>query len=159
MTLEQVNALVTVLDLSKVVKDGMCVSEPILCRINNSWVDVFFTYGINYDDEKYSGPISVFGIDSEKKEVSFIKRSSEFDFPVSMDDVVSPLDWNEEGAQFYDSYAGAYEEMRRKLLNGEKNDISKKVITNYIELLKKYTDDSLWCIYSVLLKDIYEYLS
>lgn len=158
MTLEQVYALVTILDFSGVVKDGMCVSEPILCQINNTWTDVFFTYGINYDDENYSGPVAVFGIDSEKKEVSFIKSSSEYHFPLSADDVVIPSDWDEEGACVYDAYAETYEKMRRKLLNGEKDDRSREVIRKYIDLLKEYTDGSFWCVYSILLRDLYEYL-
>lgn len=158
MTLEKVNTLVTILDLSCVVKDGMCVSEPILCQIDNLWIDVFFTYGINYDDENYSGPISVFGINAEKKVISFIKNSSEYGFALSADDVVNASDWDEEGARFYEDYARAYEEMRSKILRGSKDDISKETIRNYIDLLNKYTDESLWSVYSVLLKDIYEYL-
>lgn len=158
MTLEQVNALVTILDLSHIVKDGMCLSEPIMCQASNEWIDVFFTYGINYDEENYSGPISVFGINSEKKEILFIKTCLEFDFPISADDVVSSSNWNEEGARFYDDYSKSYEKMRSKLLSGKKDDISKEAIQDYIDLLKKYTDESFWCIYSVLLKDVYNYL-
>lgn len=158
MTLEQVNALITILDLSNVVKDGLCVSEPILCKYNNIWIDVFFTYGINYDEENYSGPISVFGINSEKKEISFVKKSSEYNFSITADEILKPSDWCEEGSKFYDDYAIAYEKMRLEILGGERNDISEKVIREYIELLKKYTDESLWGIYSILLKDIYKYL-
>lgn len=158
MTLEQVNALVTILNLSHIVKDGMCLSEPIMCKYGDSWIDVFFTYGINYDAEKYSGPISVFGIDSEIKKVVFTKRGSEYDFPISSDTEVDACDWNEEGSKFYDDYSDAYEKLRKNLLSGKNNDSTVSAVRDYIDLLKKYTDESLWGIYSVVLKDIQKYL-
>lgn len=158
MTLEQVNALVTILDLSNIVKDGMCLSEPIMCKYDNTWIDVFFTYGINYDEEKYSGPISVFGIDSELKKVVFTKTGAEYNFPISSEVEVDAYDWDEEGARFYDAYAESYEKLREKLLDGINDDSTVIAVKDYVDLIKNYTDGSLWDVYSVLLKDIYEFL-
>ena len=158
MTLEQVNNLVTILDLSNVIKDGMCVSEPILCWINGAWVDVFFTYGINYEQENYSGPISVFGINSIAREIVFIKNSTEFEFVLSADDIVKPSDWEEENSVYYNEYANSYESMRNVLQNKENNDVSKEIIKNYVDNLHKFVDSSFWDVYSALLKDINKFL-
>jgi len=154
MTLEEINALVTIPDLSGVVKDGMCCSEPVMCLIDREWIDVFFTYAVNYDEESYSGPISVFGIDSEKKKVVFIKNSGQWESNKSGDDIVYPADWKEENSVYYDQYAEAYEQMRKAVLSENPPEDSAVRVSAYIDLLRKYVDEALWDFYSVLLGDL-----
>lgn len=158
MTLEQVNALVTMPELNNVIKDGMCLSEPILCQYEDKWIDVYFTYGIYYMEEKYSGPIAVVGINSEEKRVVFTDFSNRFMFSLSAKDVVEPKDWEEKNAVYYEEYASSYNNLRQIVLNNDKSEYAQEMIKSYLDLLQKYVDQCFWSVYSILLKDIYEYI-
>ncbi|MCM1541015.1 MAG: hypothetical protein NC121_07120 [Blautia sp.] len=154
MKLEEVNALVTTFDLYDVIKDGMCYSEPVLMSVKGRWVDVFFTYSINYEEKQYSGPVSVFGIDFENRQVAFKADAESFHFEKSADDIVRPEDWDEESAIYYDDYAAAYELLRQNLLTGKYQECNSKCVADYLSLLEKYVDGSLWEFYFVLTKDL-----
>ena len=155
MTLEQVKATVTDLDLRDILKEGLCLSEPILSRNRDLVIDNFFTYGIDYEEKAYTQPLKQFGIDAQNKQVVYVKECSPCKSELK---IVPAASWDFYDPGSYSTYSELYGKVRNVFGQISMTPFEKSVLVDYCKALKHQVDENMWPFYINLYPVFFEWL-
>lgn len=155
MTLEQVKATVTDLDLRDVLKEGLCLSEPILSRTEDLVIDNFFTYGIDYEEKAYTQPLKQFGIDAQNKQVLYVKEYSSCKSELI---IVPAASWDSYDPGSYSAYSELYGKVRNVFGQISMIASEKSLLVDYCNALKHQVDEGMWPFYINLYPGFFEWI-
>jgi hypothetical protein len=122
-------------DIEEYVPDGISVSHPIVGFCDGKVVDCFLLYVMSVDRRKYSPPIAMITIDSERKELVEYKSFDVQTFRMSEGTdyfLVNELDSSNQGSQDAEiTFQDLYLKTRKVAF---RNNIS----SNEIEVIRQY---------------------
>lgn len=148
MYLRQVQNAIFYTTCGRLVRDGMCCSEPIMTRDKKGVIDHFFVYCEDEEAGCFLGPVNRFGIYAQKPETAYMEQNEGY-FSQKEDEQRSfgknPALTEED----YTHYAELYRQVREFVMQ-ECTDAQRETVKEYLSALRQVVGTEMFFLYREL---------
>lgn len=145
MYLRQVKNAIFDTECGRLVRDGMCCSEPILSRDAKGVIDNFFVYCEDWEEGTFSGPAYRFGIYAETRETAYMEKNERY-FSVGKDVYQSYFRKSILAQEKYEKYSLSYARVREFVLM-ECTEEQRDILKGYMQSLEEIIDAKMLPLY------------
>lgn len=148
MYLRQVENAVFHTECGRLLRDGMCCSEPVMTRNEKGVIDHFFVYCEEQETRAFLGPLARFGIYAEKPEPAYMAENKGY-FSLAEDEQRQFHGNTALTKESYDNYSALYRQVREFVMT-ECTAQQREVLQNYLHALGEVVDKAMFFLYREL---------
>ena len=153
MYLRQVENAIFHTECGRLLRDGMCCSEPIMTRDEKGIIDHFFVYCEDTEEGTFLGPIDRFGIYAEKQEHAYMAENKGY-FSLAEDEQKRFLGNTALTKESYDNYSALYGQVREFVMT-ECTEQQREILQNYLHALREVVDEAMLFLYRELAPEFF----
>lgn len=152
-SLREVRAQIYQTECGKYLKEGLCLSEPVLSLGGEGLIDNFFQYACDEKGVLYGKPDILFGIYSDQPKMAYLTET------VSLPDKIYAAQTEPQSttvSEIYERYENAYPVVREHIY---RNDYLKyeEILKQYYLDLRQVSGEVLWKFYQELIPDFFRW--
>ena len=148
MYVRQVENAIFHTDCGRLLRDGMCCSEPVMTRDEKGIIDHFFVYCEDEETGAFLGPLARFGIYAEKSEPAYMAENKGY-FSLAEDEQRRFLGSTPLTKESYDNYSELYRQVREFVMT-ECTGQQREVLQKYLHALGEVVDEAMLFLYREL---------
>lgn len=148
MYVRQVESAIFHTECGRLLRDGMCYSEPVMTRDEKGIIDHFFVYCEDEEAGVFLGPLARFGIYAEKPEPAYMAENKGY-FSIAEDEQRHFHGNIPRTKESYDNYSALYRQVREFVMT-ECTAQQREILQNYLHALGEVVDEAMLFLYREL---------
>lgn len=155
MYVRQVQNAIFHTECGRLVRDGMCCSEPVMTKGEKGVIDHFFVYCEDAETGVFLGPLYRFGIYADRLEAAYMEKNKGY-FSMAEDERRHFQNNAAPTGEDYDKYSGLYREVRSFVMT-KCTTQQKGILQNYLYALEKIVNAEQLFLYRELAPDFFSW--